>query len=221
MDESLGTASTPLLLENSAVRKRRRRLAIISSAAITLAAVSVTVAWALVTDNIVPTTNYSPTCAAGGESGNGPVCRTDNASVAYYMESSLETSDKDIVRIVIGRLNSTDLNVSESASPVYSGDGETDVIYKESSVAPGLLGATWCNDPVGTHTCDQQYVDIESYLGAITCHETGHAVGLLHGNNASPTLNAGDDRLGCMQNPVPSAAIYFDDNQVDNINGAY
>ncbi|EFL26574.1 hypothetical protein SSOG_06288 [Streptomyces himastatinicus ATCC 53653] len=32
------------------------------------------------------------------------------------------------------------------------------------------------------------------------CHETGHAVGLSHGAQASPAVGQSDSRLGCMRN---------------------
>ncbi|WP_402372975.1 hypothetical protein [Isoptericola rhizosphaerae] len=107
--------------------------------------------------------------------------------------------------------------------PVYSGSGETDIIYKESSLPNGLIGATWCNAPVAnSHRCDQQYVDIlpGNYQKKVICHESGHAVGLLHGSEASPKLSRGDDRLGCMQTPVPDGAP-LGQNQKDNINANY
>lgn len=81
---------------------------------------------------------------------------------------------------------------------------------------------TWCNDAVGTFQCDQQYIRIRGngyYTSSLTCHETGHAVGLLHGDLASPKLGKTNKVLGCMTTPVQSEVL--GKNQIENINGRY
>ena len=44
------------------------------------------VAWAVNANNMVGNPNYDVECNEGGP-GSGPVCRTDNAGVFYYMDS--------------------------------------------------------------------------------------------------------------------------------------
>ncbi|MFI6288960.1 hypothetical protein ACIBCM_30160 [Streptomyces sp. NPDC051018] len=52
------------------------------------------------------------------------------------------------------------------------------------------------------------------------CHETGHAVGLLHGNTACPRLSDTHPALGCMQMPPPWSASLGANNK-ENINRVY
>lgn len=123
-------------------------------------------------------------------------CMTDNASVSYYMiksgEWALEAADQTVVKNVAARYNATDLSVSLVSTPVTSGSGQTDVIFQEGSRGMGsLAGITFCNDKASgtTWQCDQQYVQIrgyDTYTEKSAGHEMGHAVGLLHGSNASP-----------------------------------
>lgn len=174
-------------------------------------------------DNLTPTSNYTFFCDKGGES-SGTVCRTDNSGWTFYRQGSLESSDKAVVwNILFDEFEPTDLNVTHDPTPSYSGGSETDLIYKESSVPGSNEGITWCNDPSGTYKCDQHYVDIQPghYSEGLTCHESGHAVGLLHGDDASPSRSRTATILGCMRRPVPSGSGWLGKNQRDNINGFY
>ena len=187
------------------------------------------VAWAVNANNMVGNANYDFECTEGGP-GYGRVCRTDNAGVYYYMDSGgefeLETADRDNVRYVMSTYyNPTDLTVTYDSSPVFSGDAETDVVYQEGAVSGGFDGYTWCNDasPSGRYVCDQTYVRIEGgglYTRGLTCHETGHSVGLLHGANSNPVTSNTDADLGCMRTPVSSGAT-LGTNQRNRINAAY
>lgn len=165
-----------------------------------------------VIDNIYPTatTGYAD-CQVGGPGGAMP-CLTDNSDVYYYMDSSgtyeLETPDRDTVSSTLkSQYSPTDLAIHYDSSPVFEGSGETDIIYQEGSTGlpSSADGVTWCNGTAGGYECDQAYIRIRGngfYTPGIVCHETGHAVGLLHGADASPVLSQTDSRLGCMETPV-------------------
>jgi hypothetical protein len=78
-----------------------------------------------------------------------------------------------------------------TSSPSYSGSAETDVIYQVSTsgFSGNVIGQTWCNDAVSSTRCDQEYVRFRAagYVDReLACHETGHAVGLTHGPDATP-----------------------------------
>jgi hypothetical protein len=167
-------------------------------------------------DGMVPTQNYNLVCY-GTTLNDARVCQTDNANLYWYADSAdpgeLEADDKDALRTMLAnQYVPTDLAVNYDSSPVFSGSGETDLIYQEAESAlplpSGILGVTWCNDDVDGELfqCDQTYVRIVSpdgyrrYHSSIACHETGHAVGLVHGDDAYPALDPGDLRLGCMVN---------------------
>jgi hypothetical protein len=120
----------------------------------------------------------------------------------------------------------TDLSVNWDAPPVYEGDAETDIVYELGESGTGLDGIAWCNDAKGgTHECDQHYVRFDddiSWPGRnIICHESGHAVGLTHGEDADPEVDNEDDALGCMQTPVPITDDELGTHNVDMINGTY
>lgn len=87
-------------------------------------------------DIIVPNGTWSGQCAAGMTA--NVICLTDNADVYYYMDSNgaleLEAPDRTVVKKVMKRYDKkTDLVVSYDSTPVFSGAGETDVIWQEGS----------------------------------------------------------------------------------------
>jgi hypothetical protein len=78
-------------------------------------------------------------------------------------------------------------------------------MYGITSVAFGADGRTWCDNAVDATKCDQHYVNFRSnsvVTAGLACHETGHAVGLLHGQDASPAQSNTEYWLFCMQDPV-------------------
>jgi hypothetical protein len=190
--------------------------------------VAVGVAWAAATDNMFPTQWTGGSCLAG--MGRGLPCQTDNREVYFYMDSNgeyeLEQVDKDTVnRAIDGEYRPTDLAFHYDSSPVFSGGGETDIIYQEGSagLSDSIDGLNWCDATGGNIVdCDQQYVRIRGngyYTYSLVCHETGHAVGLQHGDYASPQLPRTDSRLGCMTTPVSTGSLGA--NNRDNINATY
>lgn len=138
------------------------------------------------------------------------------------MSQRWETNDKTNTRDALDYYEATVLNPTyESAK--YSGTGETDIIYQKGNIVGEDDGTTWCDDAVTWEVCDQHYVRFQSGqtpTDGLACHETGHAVGLTHGYDASPRLSMTDPVLGCMKKPVGSS-----DNLTNNlksqIKGAY
>lgn len=111
----------------------------------------------------------------------------------------------------------TDLTTFYDTTPVFSGTGETDIIYRSNRADfndqdRNWIGYNYCDDvQSGTlYQCDQSYINFISVGRTTTwnlaCHETGHAVGLMHGFNADPELNDTDPILGCMITPVRTTA---------------
>jgi hypothetical protein len=167
-------------------------------------------------DGMMPTANYDIGCFSQAGPAAGEVCRTDNADVYWYADSNdpgeLEDNDQTALRnMLANQYSPTDLAIHYDSTPVFEGDAETDIVYQEAEASlplpSGILGAMWCNGSAPAwYECDQAYVRIESpdgfrrSGGSIACHETGHAVGLVHGDDAAPALDPGDARLGCMVN---------------------
>ncbi|WP_127548872.1 hypothetical protein [Actinoplanes sp. OR16] len=104
----------------------------------------------------------------------------------------------------------TDLAIHYDSTPVFDGAAETDIIFQEAEAAlplpsNDLWGIMWCNgQAAAAYECDQAYVRIKSpdgfrvYGGSVACHETGHAVGLVHGDDAYPQVYIDSSALGCM-----------------------
>lgn len=156
-------------------------------------------------------------------------CQTDNAGVSYYTQSSLSASAANLIdAVVVNQIEGpTDLNFTFDSTPVYSGASETDIIYQvNSSVCSGTcLAATWCNDPVNgaPYRCDQHYVAYRASSTvsiSVTCHETGHAVGLTHGQQAYPPKPNNFAELYCMRSPN-SGVVSLGTNNIIQINATY
>ncbi|WP_328905574.1 hypothetical protein OG230_22835 [Streptomyces sp. NBC_00234] len=181
------------------------------------------------TDTMVPTANYDPWCDDGQS--DGTVCQTDNADVYYYMDSSgefeLEPVDREmVVNMFTSEYSPTDLVRHYDTNPTFSGDGETDHVWQEGSegLDSDAIGMAWCDDEaIFSYKCDQHYIRIrgnDTYELSVTCHEMGHAVGLVHGDSTSPKRDMNDHAaLGCMV-----AEDYEDNlgsNNVNAINSTY
>jgi hypothetical protein len=154
----------------------------------------------------------------------------DRQRLYFYMDShgeyELESPDRSSVNYFIDReFRPTSLAFHHDSSPVFSGSGETDIVHQEGSagVSDDKEGITWFDAAGGDgYDCDQQYIRIRGhgwYSTSVTCHETGHAVGLPHGSRSSPRLSNTDDDLGCMTTPAQTGDLGFDNTQ--NINATY
>ena len=150
-------------------------------------------------DSMFKTGNTSFTNCSDSSPG-GPFCQTDNATLTVFRQDSLSSGSKSNIAWTLNNSwTTTDLNVSYPATASYSGSAETDIIYQrnDGAVEAGKDGITWCNDAVSDTRCDQHYVafDLATAPRALTCHETGHAVGLTHGRNANPVIDSRADSL--------------------------
>lgn len=128
-------------------------------------------------DVLVPTANYDETCYDGSPSST-VVCRTDNPTVKYHMESSLETADESVVNSMMSNnYDETVLVVSIDTTPVFSGDSETDIVYQEdsSAIPAGSDGLYWCDDSIGTYTAIRRTCGFVQGTTARTCHATKRA----------------------------------------------
>src|SRR5436189_23739 len=71
---------------------------------------------------------------------------------------------------------------------------------------------------------DQEYVRFRGTLQfdtELTCHETGHAVGLTHGANASPAESNTAAELGCMETPDSASRPGLGSHNQSEINSTY
>jgi hypothetical protein len=217
-------------------RSVRRRHGLVGILAVTGAVFAPGTAHAAAFDNIVPVLRPGDVTPSGCGAGDLSICLTDNSAVYYYMDSSgefeLEADDKSDVRDVLSsEYSPTHLAIHYDSNPVFEGGGETDIVYQEGSkgLDDDADGMAWCNAKGNeTWECDQQYVRIRGGTGnsgtyrnsGLICHETGHAVGLVHGVHANPPVGNENDGLGCMQTPVNSGERLGSNNR-ENINSVY
>lgn len=167
-----------------------------------------------------PTANYSSACVR-----TTSFCQTDNAALTFFSESSLDATSKGTVTsVLVNQFDPTDIDVRWESPPLYTGSAETDVIYQVNPTVlpPGVSGWTFCDDPISSTRCDQHYVVFYSNFWArtVTCHETGHAVGLTHGQQAAPAISNTDPSLACMVSGG-SNALGLGTHNRSEINGAY
>ena len=207
-----------------------RKLGFIAGVVATVTLGTATAAWADDVDNLVPTVNYGPTCYNQTISSSHVVCQTDNAAITVYMEASVSANMRSRVRDALDNsynpINS--ISITYASSEVTEGSAETDIVYQQGTIpSSGAVGITWCDDAVDAtaYKCDQAYIRFinDSFYEhrMLTCHETGHAIGLTHGNRAYPTVSNTDSVLGCMRDPYDADAYTLGANNVRNINSAY
>lgn len=173
-------------------------------------------------DSMFKTDNTSGNCQDGGTSPNGRNCQTDNSGLTWGVQSPLlgTTGHSNIANQMNTEFAPTDLTVAYHVNPVYTGGSETDIIYQQGGVS-GADAVTWCDDAVSTVKCDQHYVRFRSTVfgRGLACHETGHAVGLTHGNEADPVQANNYQFFYCMRLPAaneglgPSAGVIV--SQID------
>jgi hypothetical protein len=181
---------------------------------------------AIAADNMYKTSNANWDCWDGTMS-NGLFCQTDNATLTTYMQSSVSDARKTTIKnMLAAQYNTTDLNVSYPASPSYTGSAETDIIYQVSTsgFSGTTIGQTWCDDASSSTKCDQEYVRFRGTLqfdSELTCHETGHAVGLTHGAQASPAESQTASELGCMETPDSGGRTGIGAHNKSEINATY
>lgn len=157
-------------------------------------------------DSMFKTANLDNDCFDGTLAGSKTLCRTDNAALNVWREGSIPAGSErtNIGAVLADEFRPTDFSVTFVQSPSYSGDAETDVIYQKGDTPSGTAAITWCNDAVTDTRCDQHYSRYSNFITkGLACHESGHAVGLTHGQQASPSVSNTDGTLGCLQTPIP------------------
>lgn len=171
-------------------------------------------------DSMFPSVNAFWSCGNGSN-----FCRTDNSTLTWFDEFTITYEGRQLINSVLEtQFEPTDLSVSFTSTPSYSGAAETDLIYRHADLPGDTLGTAICNNSVSSERCDQQYLTFDQATpwSTVICHESGHGVGLLHGSNASPLVSNGDDSLACLQTPdsqVGSATL--GSHNVAQINAAY
>ena len=180
-----------------------------------------------VTDNMFKTPNTPWNCV-NGTMNAGVFCRTDGAAVSVFLESSLSSSARTKIQSTLtNNYGATQLTIAYASSLAPN----TDIVYQQGQVpiitGGTVLGVTWCRVAATTEKCDQHFVrfNYESIAPStqfVACHETGHAVGLTHGQNAYPKFANSDARLECLRTPyVGSYYAKLGPMNIANINAVY
>lgn len=181
-------------------------------------------------DNLTPTANYNHVyCQNQTLATASIVCQTDNGGVSVFMQSSVSAAMEPLIERALD--NSFDpipgISITYVSTPTYSGSAETDIIYQQGTLPSGVVGMYWCNDAVDSsqYRCDQGYVRFRASTTyerrSLACHETGHAFGLLHGANASPTTSNTSSKVGCMRTPFSESAYVLGANNAGQIEETY
>lgn len=178
-----------------------------------------------VTDNMYPTVNLNHTCYGSNSAEDGLFCQTDGIAVSFTIQTSVTSGSSAGIRSSLtNNFGATQLTISEHSTAQQ----HTDIVYQQGNmpiITGGVvLGITWCKVASNSTKCDKQYV---RFLNTITvaqklaCHETGHAVGLTHGNDAYPRWSTTDARLHCMVTPYNYADDLLGPMNIAEINATY
>ena len=188
---------------------------------------AIVIALGACTDNMFPNKTHDWACF-DGTIATGSICQTDNASLTYWVDANLGADGRATIdSIMHSQFGSTDLNPSYDSSPSYSGQAETDIIYEKvpATIMPTqAIGITWCEDADQGYQCDQQYIAYKTGIPVtanMACHESGHAVGLMHGSESDPVVNNTDPQLGCMRTPADDSANTLGGMNVGEIDDTY
>jgi hypothetical protein len=126
----------------------------------------------------------------------------------------------------LGQYSSTDIDAY--SQPNAHGTG-TDIYYHWSPLPAGTIGRYECvlygsgfrcthahaqfdDNQIGGYTDDQ--------LKRLACHETGHATGLLHGQDGDPVIPNNNAALACMCTPLIGGS-HLDGHNVAHLNYHY
>jgi hypothetical protein len=160
---------------------------------------------------------------AGTETGDAFYCQTDNHSMTVWRQASIPAGSErtNIGGVLDEEFRPTDLDVIFVRDPAFGGDSETDVIYQKGPVPTGTAAVTWCNDAVeggpDGEPCDQHYARFDNFITrSLACHESGHAVGLTHGEHADPPVSNNNSSLECMREFSPNDELGLHNRQLIN-----
>lgn len=196
-------------------------------------------------DSLYPTDNYFTGSDCQSDEDQKMACLADDASHSVYFDKAYAAFGNGIINKTENRMmvytNNTDVTMTRTWSPVWSGSNETDVIVR-NEVLDNLSGRVWCDDDGAGSECDQHYMFLDvadSVAGnwtsdqkkALACHELGHTLGLKHGEHADdhntpsgnppwfPRSNT-DPLFECMKDPTGGTRTIGTHNK-GQINGHY
>lgn len=134
------------------------------------------------------------------------VCRADNATHTWFLSNGYSSSFLNAAVSSMNDWGTTDLNTARDTSLSYL---ETDVHFWPDNTLTdtNTLANTDCLTAVNWLRCGAYQVRVrpDVYQGgynlakAVVCHETGHTIGLLHGNQSNPQVANQNLDLGCMR----------------------
>lgn len=123
----------------------------------------------------------------------------------------------------------TDINTSKDSVLYYL---DTDMhLWIDNSMPSGVWGNVDCLSAADYLRCSAYNVRLHPALNndtirynatkALVCHEAGHTVGLMHGEDAVPVQDNDDIDLGCMVSPIDGDLRTLGAHNNHQINSAY
>lgn len=189
-----------------------------------------------------------PLPAATHWAGEWPASRTCYGSQAGRCDADngLHVYDWDLgprfaaatFRTLYESYDTTALNISQSSNGVNNGShtSQVDVHYEYGSTSGGAAAVASCYAGNGSNFCQHWHViydankivaakDDDRFFQVVTCHETGHTVGLMYSGVPNPSnhgiTDPRDPRFACMRTNGVYSTYDLGGLSVGHINGHY
>lgn len=163
----------------------------------------------------------------------GGLCRADNNYHEYYFAGNTTYDFRVANQALVNLDNHTDFTTARVFDAEFV-PGQTDLYITTWAAFTGTttLGQAVCVTVATADICSAYHIRIRPDVSndadiqfarakALICHESGHSIGLVHGQDADPGVSSTATSLECMKTPLDPGSRILGEHNVDQINANY